>query len=194
MRAMGQQTAPIPPERIHTFRPDGILNMGGLPWQVLHTPGHASMQTCFYQPEIKRLLSADMLLAITPVPIVESPADGSNNRVPSLPQFLDSLDLVEALDVEVVLPGHGRPILDHRMVISRQRKRIARRRDECLEWIKVGYHTMADLLDQMYAHRAPMFRVAGLWMLTGYLDLLETAELVEKRTIDGVWHYYPLEP
>lgn len=194
LRYLGEQSDPIPPERIHTFRLDGTLQMGGLPWQVVHTPGHASMQTCFYQAEIRRLLSADMLLATTPTPIVESPADFSTARTPALPQFLDSLARVAALDVELVLPGHGRPFFDHRQVVERQRRRIFRRRDECLELIKTGHRTMADLLDQMYAHRAPVYRVAGLWMLTGYLDLLEAAGMAGKETIDGVWFYYPREP
>ena len=193
LQAMAEQSDPLARERIHTFRTDGILQMGGKPWQVLHTPGHASMQTCFYQPETGQLLSADMLLATTPVPVVESPPAGSVERVPALPLFLQSLDLVEALDVDLVLPGHGRPFREHRKVIQRQRARIMKRKSECLHWIEAGSTTPYQLLDKMYSHHPIQMRFAGLWMLMGYLDLLQAENAVEQRTIGGVWHYYPQE-
>jgi glyoxylase-like metal-dependent hydrolase (beta-lactamase superfamily II) len=149
------------------------------------------MQTCFYQPETRQLLSADMLLAITPVPIVESPAAGSTQRVPALPRFMQSLEMIEALDIDLVLPGHGRPFRNHREVIERQRERIYQRKDECLHWIESAFATPAELLEKMYAHRPIQFRFAGLWMLMGYLDLLQAEGEIELRTINGVWHYTP---
>ncbi len=192
-RAIGAQSDPIPPGRVHTFSSSGTLQMGGLPWQVLHTPGHASMQTCFYQSETQLLLSADMLLAITPTPIVEAPPEGQEKRVPALPQFMNSLDLIEGLEVEMVYPGHGRPFTNHRRVIQRQRERIAARRAECLDFIKAGVSTGVGLLDKMYAHRPMQFRLAGLWMLIGYLDLLLADGAVSRRKIDGVWHYKSMD-
>jgi glyoxylase-like metal-dependent hydrolase (beta-lactamase superfamily II) len=191
LKSMADQRDPIPAQRIHTFRKDGTLQMGGNPWQVLHTPGHASMQTCFYQPQTRQLLSADMLLAITPVPIVESPPEGSVERMPALPKFMQSLDMIESLDIDLVLPGHGRPFHHHHEVIRRQRERIYKRKDECQRWIESGLITPADLLEKMYAHRPIQFRFAGLWMLMGYLDLLEAEGAVERKTIKGVWHYVP---
>ncbi len=191
LEAMNDRRDPLPPERIYSFRTDGVLQMGGKGWQVLFTPGHASMQTCFYQPETRQLISADMLLATTPVPVVESPPGGTTERVPALPLFMQSLDLIEALDVEVVLPGHGRPFRQHRQVIQRQRERIIKRKEECLGWIEAGIRTPAELVDKMYAHRPIEMRFPGLWMLVGFLDLLEAEGAVEQRTIDGVWHYFP---
>ena len=67
---------------------------------------------------------------------------------------MQSLDLIEALDVEVVLPGHGRPFRQHRQVIQRQRERIFERKNECLGWVEAGFSTLAELLDKMYAHRS----------------------------------------
>ena len=152
LQSLQRLSDPIPAERVRTFATGGALQMGGRTWQVLHTPGHASVQTCFFEPQAGHLLSADMLLATTPAPVVESPPDGSFARVPALPLFLQSLDLIERLAVTTVLPGHGRPFLDHTEVIQRQRERILARKQECLDWIKAGYHTVPDLLNQMYAH------------------------------------------
>ena len=191
MSQLEQACDPVPAERVVTFPVESTLTLGGLSWQVMHTPGHASMQTCFYQPETRQFLSADMLLPKAPTPMVERPADGAR-REPSLPQFLHSLDLVEALDIEVVYPGHGEPFSDHRQVIQRQRQRIETRTTECLQLIGAGYHTAADLLDKMYGAYPMQYRFVGLWMIVGYLDLLKANGLVKERMIDGVWRYYPV--
>jgi len=171
MAGLAAQADPVPAERVVPFHPDGVLQMGGQAWNVIHTPGHASMQTVFHQPETRQLLSADMLLAVTPTPVIEHPAPGQPRR-PTLDLFLRSLDVVAALDVDTVYPGHGRPFGDHRRVIDRQRQRIAQRRDQCLEHIRAGRGAIPELLDAMYAHQPPAGRLAGLWMLIGYLDLL----------------------
>lgn len=179
---------PVPAERIVTFGLNEMLELGGRSWQVLHTPGHATMQTCFYQPETRQFLSADMLLAKTPTPIVERPSDAVA-RIPALPQFLDSLKLVEALDIAIVYPGHGKPFSNYREVIERQRARIHQRKEECYQLIAAGYHTVAELVEQMYGHYPLQHRFAGLWMLIGYLDLLQAEGRVTERVVDGVWHY-----
>ena len=182
---------PVPAERVVTFPVEGTLTLGSLSWQVMHTPGHASMQTCFYQPETRQFLSADMLLPKAPTPMVERPADGAR-REPSLPQFLHSLDRVEALDIEVVYPGHGAPFGNHRQVIQQQRRRILARTAACLQLIEAGHDTAAEILNEMYGTYPIQYRFVGLWMLIGYLDLLKADGLVEERMIDGVWRYYPV--
>lgn len=189
MRALYDLADPVPPERIHAFAVDGVLQMGGRPWSVIDTPGHASAQTCFYQPETHQLISADHLLAFTPTPVVETMPDAPNERIPALPRFLASLAIVEALEVETVYPGHGRPFGNHRAVIARQRARIEQRTAECLELVRSGVDTAVGLLDQMYSHYPPQARFVALYMLIGYLDLLMAAGSVRRETVDGVWRF-----
>jgi glyoxylase-like metal-dependent hydrolase (beta-lactamase superfamily II) len=191
MRMEAAGNKPIPPNRLISFPPDGVLQMGGRSWQVLHTPGHASAHTCFYQPESGQLLSGDMLLSLAPTPVVEPPAPGHTERIPALPQFLQSLAMLETIEIETVYPGHGAPFNDHRGLIGRQRARIEQRAAECIDLIHQGLHTIPELLDIMYAHQPQQFRLAGLWMLVGYLDLLAADRLVEQRLVDGVWYYLP---
>ncbi len=180
---------PVPPERVVAFAVDGVVQMGGRPWQVLFTPGHAGTQTCFYQPETRQLLSADHLLAITPTPVVENVPDVPDKRVPALPRFLESLGLVEALEVDTVHPGHGRAFGDHRAVIARQRARILERKQECLALVRNGVESAVDLLVQMYSHIPLQARIVALYMLIGYLDLLLVEGAVARETVDGVWRF-----
>lgn len=189
LRELATQADAVPVGRTVTFRPDGVLQLGGATWQVIHAPGHADAQTIFYQPDTRQLLSADMLLAVTPAPVIDHPPPGEQ-REPALPDFIRSLDLLDALDIDTVYPGHGRPFGDHRAVIARQRERIASRKAQCLELIREGQATIPELLEIMYAHQPPESRVAGLWMLIGYLDLLlDEGEIVED-IIAGMNHYH----
>jgi glyoxylase-like metal-dependent hydrolase (beta-lactamase superfamily II) len=169
----------VPSERIVPFNEHETLEMGGFVWQILHTPGHASSLTCFYQPDTRQFLSTDMLLPLTPTPIVEVPPNGQLKRVPSLPQFLDSLDRVEKLQCDIVYPGHGQPFDNPLEVIQHQRSRIAVRKGECLALIEQGAQMVADLLLAMYPNYPPRFRFAGLWMVIGYLDLLQAEGQIE---------------
>ncbi|MCA9926630.1 MAG: MBL fold metallo-hydrolase [Anaerolineales bacterium] len=188
MQEMATKFYEISPASVVTFHLEGVLQLGGMSWQVIHVPGHTYRQTCFYQPETRQLLSADHLLAVTPTPVVER-TDHGHERIPGLPQFLQSLDLVEQLEVDQVYPGHGRPFTNHRDVIKRQRERIVKRKAECLDLVKQGHDMIPALLDIMYAHYPPQFRAAGLWMLVGYLDLLQADGLIVEETIDNIWHY-----
>jgi len=87
-------------------------------WQVYETPGHAPSHVVLHQPERKLLISGDHMLGRvvlffdhghTPDPVGE---------------FLNSLDTVEPLDVELVLPGHGRPFRDPEAKIAEARRQV----------------------------------------------------------------------
>lgn len=187
--AVQQGSPPVPQSNLSPFKVGDQLQMGGLAWDVLHMPGHASTQTCFYQAETRQFLSADMLLPKTPTPVVEQPPDGKT-RVKSLPIFLNSLDVVEALDIDTVYPGHGEVFSNHRELIQKQRTRIHQRKDEAFTLVEAGYHTAFELVNIMYSSYPTQFRFAGLWMLVGYLDLLEAEERIEVATReDGVLLY-----
>ena len=185
---IGDSITPVPAACVQTFAVGDWLEMGGARWQVLHMPGHASHQTCFYEPESRQFLSADMLLPKTPTPIVERPS-ANHSRQPSLPLFMESLSRCEALDIETVYPGHGEPFQSHRDLIQKQRDRIHQRKAEALALVKQGHHTAYALVNKMYSHYPATFRFAGLWMLIGYLDLLEAEGVITMETVNGVWYY-----
>jgi glyoxylase-like metal-dependent hydrolase (beta-lactamase superfamily II) len=188
MTMAAQGSHAVAGERVSTFTVGDLLQMGGRPWQVLHMPGHASHQTCFYQAETAQFISADMLLHVTPTPIVEDPGDG-RDRVPALPLYLQSLARVEQLQMQTVYPGHGVIITEPYVLIEGQRERIFQRQAETLQLIKKGHQTVAELVNIMYAHYPERLRFAGLWMLMGYLDLLKEDEAIVEREVDGVWVY-----
>jgi glyoxylase-like metal-dependent hydrolase (beta-lactamase superfamily II) len=181
----------LPPrERVRTFPAGASLALGGLPWTVLHLPGHSEAQTCLYQPETRQLLASDMLLPVTPTPVIDAPPLG-RLRGAALPQFLDSLARVETLALDQVYPGHGAPFDNPHDLIDAQRARIARRMAECLAHIRSGHTTIAALYAAMYSGRdAARAGMAGVWMLVGYTDLLRARGAIDVTCQAGVWHFH----
>jgi len=185
---------PVADECLFGFGEGDVFHWGGVTWQTLHTPGHDSQQMCFYQPETRQLISGDMLLAKAPTPVVDAPNAGEP-RKPSLPAFMQSLDRLEAMDIDVVYPGHGELFWQHRQVIQAQRERILNRKEECYQHVKNGINTVAGLLKVMYAYLPLEHGMVGLWMLLGYLDLLRAEERVCETIVEraggigAVWHY-----
>ena len=182
----------IPPECLRTFPLDGQVRIGERDWQVLYAPGHHNRQTCFYQPDTRRLLSADMLLPKTPAPVIEPSLADPAQREHGLPQLMTSYQRFFELEVEQVYPGHGKPFQNHRALIDRQRARIQTRKDQCLRLIQSGVQHIPELVNAMYQHIPPGERLAGLAMLVGYLDVLLAEGQVWREEEAGVWRYHAL--
>ncbi|OJU80589.1 MAG: hypothetical protein BGO11_15225 [Solirubrobacterales bacterium 70-9] len=72
-------------------------------WQVYETPGHAPSHVCLHQPERKLLFSGDHLMGRSVLFF-----DYGHTPDP-FGEFLTSLDVIEPLDVDLCLPGHGKP-------------------------------------------------------------------------------------
>lgn len=182
---------PLPAERVVPVRAGEWLELGDRQWQILHTPGHSEHLTCYYQPETRQFISTDMLLAQTPTPIIEPPADRTPEYRPSLPQFLESLTRIDALGIDVVYPGHGEIFYDVHDLILHQKDRIQRRKEECFQHVQAGVKEVETLLLKMYPYYPPQFRFAALWMLLGYLDLLRAEGKVLRVERGGRWEYLP---
>ena len=89
-------------------------------WQVHETPGHAPSHVVFHQPERKLLISGDHLLGRTVLFF-----DHGHTPDP-IGEFLRGLDEIEPLEVDLVLPGHGRPFRDPEVKIAEARRQVER--------------------------------------------------------------------
>lgn len=113
------------------FRADSALNpgdtfeAGGLQWQVHAAPGHDAKSLIFFTPQEGLLISADALW--------------ENGFGILFPELLgDSgmaeqeavLDVIEALNPRLVLPGHGGMFEDVSAALSRARSRLKALREK----------------------------------------------------------------
>jgi glyoxylase-like metal-dependent hydrolase (beta-lactamase superfamily II) len=88
-------------------------------WQVYETPGHAPSHVVLHQPESKLMISGDHLLGRTVLFF-----DYGHSPDP-VGEFSSSLDEVEPLEVDLCLPGHGRPFRDVDAKIVEARRQVA---------------------------------------------------------------------
>ena len=183
MKEVSKHWDNIPKERVKVFPMNGQLVMGGIVWEIIYVPGHANMQTCFYQAERKWLISADMLLRITPTAVMDASIEDPTKRDKGLKDLLSSYKKLQALEIAKVFPGHYEPFENAQETMQYQIDRIHSRIEECFELIQNGKQEFMEILHTMYANRVSM---PAFSMLIGYLDVLvEQGRIEEVKLADG---------
>ena len=113
-------------------------------WQVYETPGHAPSHVVLHQPERRLMISGDHLLGRTVLFF-----DHGHSPDP-VGEFLASLDRVEPLDVDLCLPGHGRPFRDPKAKIGEARRQVGELLDKTREALaedeKTGFEVVAEIV------------------------------------------------
>lgn len=159
----------IPAERLHVFPMDGTIDINGAAWDVIHTPGHCLNQTCFYQADSQWLLSADMLLPIIPLPIIDAYRTPPYLPTKSLLMHYESYDIIASLDIKKVFPGHMASFENTHEIIRAQTEKIQSRIAACLSLIQNGTHDFMGLIRHIYPKR--INAATGL-MIVGCLEML----------------------
>ncbi|HNJ68276.1 MAG TPA: MBL fold metallo-hydrolase [Microthrixaceae bacterium] len=150
------------------------LRLGGRTLQALVTPGHAAGHLSLWEPVSSRLLSGDHLLpAITPNPLVELDGDSDLLRRRSLVEYLGSLDRFEALDPQVVLPGHGPAFTSVGALVTATRAHHERRAEEIHAHIaRLVEPTAYELSRAVFPHIDGFEILLAISEVLGHVDLL----------------------
>lgn len=108
------------------FGVDEMLESGGtyvwgdLEWQALAAPGHDMAALVFYNAEHRILISGDALWQNGYGFVMPREIDPA-----AMPATRATLEMLSALDVRIVIPGHGDPFTDFEPSIERAFKRLA---------------------------------------------------------------------
>ena len=154
--------------------------------EVHFRPGHSPTDTVFYDPDSRVLLGADHLLAhISSNPLITRPPDGGE-RPQSLVNYLESLGKTRAMDIDVVLPGHGEPLHDHRSVIDDRFELHRRRADKLYRLIGKKPRTAHDLAQALWGNVAVTQAFLTLSEVLGHTDILLNEGRVREIEEDGV--------
>jgi glyoxylase-like metal-dependent hydrolase (beta-lactamase superfamily II) len=155
--------------------------------EVHFRPGHSPTDTVFYDPRRRQLIAADHLLKhISSNPLVTRPRDGSIGRPQALVTYLASLERTRAMDVQLVLPGHGEPIIDHRALID-ERFRMHRRRAEKLHRLIAERPRSAyELAQALWGNIAVTQAYLTLSEVLGHTDILLNEGRVQEVQEGGV--------
>jgi glyoxylase-like metal-dependent hydrolase (beta-lactamase superfamily II) len=175
---------------------DSELQLRDRTLRVLHRPGHSPSDTVFLderseigQPRI--LLAADHLIAhISSNPLLARPLDAgedySGPRPQALVTYMASLEKTRAMDLELVLPGHGRPITHHVALID-ERFRMHHRRAERINRLIAGRpRTAHEIAQELWGNVAVTQAYLTLSEVLGHVDLLLADGRVVEQEADGV--------
>jgi glyoxylase-like metal-dependent hydrolase (beta-lactamase superfamily II) len=162
--------------------------------RVLHRPGHSPSDTVFHDERRGILLGADHLIKhISSNPLISRPLDVPLEqeppaRPPALRIYLDSLRATRAMDdVDVVLAGHGEPVLDHVALIDDRFKMHARRARKIHRLLADGPLTAYEIAGRLWGTVAVTQAYLTLSEVLGHADLLVAeGRAVEERGEDGV--------
>jgi len=150
---------------------------------VHHRPGHSPTDTVFLDSERRMLIAADHLLARTSSnPLITRPrgerersdrseAKGSTVRPRALVEYLDSLAATREMDVELVLPGHGDPVTDHRRLID-ERFDMHRRARKLHRLISERPRSAYELAQELWGNIAVTQAYLTLSEVLGHTDIL----------------------
>jgi glyoxylase-like metal-dependent hydrolase (beta-lactamase superfamily II) len=148
IRALRWLFAPPAPTRrvVHGQR----LELAGREWVSIHTPGHTIDHLCLYDPEHGVLISGDHVL-----PTITPHISGVGNGADALKSYIQTLDLVAALDgVTLGLPAHGHPFDD----VPGRVDAIKRHHDERMRLLRdaskqLGAATVVELSHEIFPRK-----------------------------------------
>jgi glyoxylase-like metal-dependent hydrolase (beta-lactamase superfamily II) len=170
-----------------------LLKLRDRALEVQLRPGHSPSDTLFWDRERRILIGGDHLLAqISSNPLLARPLDGSDDRPRSLLDYMESLRHTRELPVEIVLPGHGEPITDHRALIDSRLQMHERRAGKIHDLIVDEPKTAFQLAQELWGNVAVTQAFLTLSEVVGHLDLLIERGRVEEIESGGLVRFKAL--
>jgi glyoxylase-like metal-dependent hydrolase (beta-lactamase superfamily II) len=141
--------------------------------QAIHRPGHSPSDTVFWDEQRKILIAADHLLAdISSNPLISRPLDGSARREQALVTYIESMRRTREMPAEIVLPGHGDPVVDHVALIDDRIAKHERRKEKIHKLIAEQPRTGYELAQAIWGNVAVTQAFLTLSEVIGHTDLL----------------------
>ena len=91
-----------------TFADGEVLDVPGKP-RVIHAPGHTPGSSALHLDERRVLFSGDVLVTLDTLTGRTGPHVFTRPFAHDYAQAVASVDRLEGIDVDVMLPGHGEP-------------------------------------------------------------------------------------
>jgi glyoxylase-like metal-dependent hydrolase (beta-lactamase superfamily II) len=177
------------------LRDGGELQLRDRTLRVLHRPGHSPSDTVFLDEDRSILLAADHLIAhISSNPLLARPlgvsGDYDGPRPRALITYMDSLEQTRAMDLDLVLPGHGQPIIDHISLIDQRFRMHDRRAEKIHGLIAAEPRTAHEIAVELWGNVAVTQAYLTLSEVLGHVDLLLADGRVIEQESDGVVRFH----
>jgi len=168
----------------HALHDGDDLTLRDRTLRVQHRPGHSPTDTVFWDQERRTLIAGDHLLAhISSNPLISrrldaagaagtSAAGEGGERPHALIEYIASMRATRKLPLELVLPGHGDPVLDHAVLIDERLRMHERRARKLLGMLEPGPLSAYELATRMWGNVAVTQAFLTISEVLGHIDLL----------------------
>jgi glyoxylase-like metal-dependent hydrolase (beta-lactamase superfamily II) len=141
--------------------------------EVLHRPGHSPSDTLFWDAERRILIGGDHLIAhISSNPLISRPLDGSEQREQALASYIASVGRTRELPAEIVLSGHGVPVVEHAALIDSRLAATERRKEKIFGLIAERPRSAYEVAQAIWGNVAVTQAFLTLSEVIGHADLL----------------------
>jgi glyoxylase-like metal-dependent hydrolase (beta-lactamase superfamily II) len=171
------------------------LEFAGRTLQALHRPGHSPSDTLFWDAERRVLIGGDHLIGhISSNPLVSRPLGGrsgepGDGRPRALMTYIASLRETREMPIEVVLPGHGDPVIDHAKLIDDRFALHERRAAKIAGLIAERPMTAYEIAQALWGNVAVTQAYLTLSEVLGHVDLLLDRSVIREIEVGGVIRY-----
>ncbi len=164
-----------------------VLEVGDRNLTVLHRPGHSPSDTIFWDQERRMAFGGDHLLShISSNPLISRPLDGSPGRTRSLISYNESLAETRKMPIDLMLSGHGDPIVDHVGLIDSRMAGEERRLDKIEKIIAERPRTAHAVAEAIWGNVAVTQAFLTLSEVIGHTDILQLQGRVTERDEQGL--------
>ena len=168
----------------HILKEGDTISISDYVFKGVETPGHTKGHMCLYEQSKEIFVAGDHVLSdITPNILLMS------DEWDPLKAYLESLDKVYELDIELVLPGHRGAFRNCKERIQELKHHHRERLDEIISVLGKGSQNAFEIASQMswdIAHDSwDLFPVPQKWFATGeaiaHLKYLEETGMIRKE-------------
>jgi len=168
-----------------------VIEGRALRFEVIEMPGHTPGLICLWAPEHGVLIPADHLLErVSPNPLIELDAEGNPVHRP-LSVYLRSLERTRALEISLVMPGHGPAFGGHRTVIDGLRRFYAQRQDKLLGLLSERPQSGWALCQALFPRASVNDAFLTMSETVANLEVLEDRGAVVRTEESGAWLFQP---
>jgi len=195
--ALGSKRLITPASPDVTFRGGETLSTGLFSFKVLWTPGHSVGHICLCEPAKKVLISGDHILPNITPNISLYPQSSSN----PLGDYLNSLNALKQLEVNLILPGHENPFTGLQPRIEELIQHHKQRKSEILETLKAKPKTTYQISTEItwipemggvsWQNLAPLDKRLAVLETLAHLESMRVDGKVDKFFRDGTIYYQP---
>ena len=179
-------------------KPDVILHggetitTGEFTFKAMWTPGHSPGHVCLYEPDKKVLMSGDHILPTITPNIGRHPQSAEN----PLATYLESLQEIRQLDINLVLPGHDEPFTGLAARIDEMMQHHEQRNLEILEAVSERPRTAFDIAEYVtwgtnasWHELPPIHRRMAIFETIAHLEYMIGKGRAKKIDKDNVIYY-----